>query len=122
GIFRSDDDGLTFQGPVEAANGGGKIGINTISNILVMRDGTLMVPYVDFEFDPEKAKKAHSLNFWIVSSTDGGSTFSKAHQIGKQEINNTPKGLRFFSVATAAMDRSDKYPARSEERRIGIEL
>ena len=112
GIFRSADDGRTFQGPFEAANGGGKIGINTISNILVMRDGTLMVPYVDFEFVPEKNKKEHSLNFWLVSSADGGFTFSKAHQIGKQEVNNTPEGLRFFGVATAAVDRSDKYPDR----------
>src|SRR5262245_47429883 len=32
GIFRSDDDGRSFIGPVEASNGGGKFGINTISN------------------------------------------------------------------------------------------
>jgi hypothetical protein len=112
GIFRSDDDGRTFVGPVEAANGGGKFGINTISNIVILSDGTLVVPYVDFEFDPEKAKKLHSLNFWVVISSDGGLTFSKPQKIGSQEVNNTPEGLRFFSVAAAAADPSNAFRDR----------
>jgi hypothetical protein len=112
GIFRSDDDGRTFTGPVEAANGGGKMGINTISSIVILRDGTLIIPYVDFEFDPEKAKKQHALNFWMVRSTDGGVTFSAPQKIGTHELDNSPEGLRFFSVAMAAADRSDAFPDR----------
>jgi hypothetical protein len=112
GIFRSEDDGRTFIGPVEAANGGGKFGINTISNVVILRDGTLIVPYVDFEFDPEKAKKQNALNFWMVSSSDGGVTFSPTRKIGVQQINNTPEGLRFFSVAVAAADTSNTFPDR----------
>jgi hypothetical protein len=54
-IFRSDDDGRTWVGPVEAANGGGNLGIN-VSTTSVLSDGTLIVPYVDFEFLPEKRK------------------------------------------------------------------
>ncbi len=38
GVFRSDDDGRTWVGPVEAANGGGEIGINVV-NVLVFTDG-----------------------------------------------------------------------------------
>ena len=112
GIFRSEDDGRTFVGPVEAANGGGKIGINTISNIVILRDGTLVVPYVDFEFDPEKAKTQKALNFWVVSSSDGGITFSAPRKIGSHKIEYTPEGLRFFSVACAASDRSNLFPDR----------
>jgi hypothetical protein len=112
GIFRSEDDGHTFIGPVEAANGGGKFGINTISNVVILRDGTLVIPYVDFEFDPEKAKKQNSLNFWMASSSDGGVTFSSPRKIGIQQINNTPEGLRFFTVAVAAADVSNTFPDR----------
>ena len=112
GVFRSEDDGRTFTGPVEAANGGGKIGINTISNVVILRDGTLLIPYVDFEFDPEKSKTQNALNFWIVSSKDGGITFSAPQKIGAQHVNNTPEGLKFFGVATAAADRSNTFPDR----------
>jgi hypothetical protein len=53
GVFRSDDDGRTWIGPVEAANGGGTLGINDVTP-MVLSDGTLVVPYGDFEFLPEK--------------------------------------------------------------------
>ncbi len=55
GIFRSEDDGKTWTGPVEAANGGGKIGINDVMP-MVLSDGTLVVPYGDFEFLPDKSQ------------------------------------------------------------------
>ena len=78
GIFRSDDDGRTWTGPVEAVNGGGELGVNVVSTA-VMSDGTVVVPYVDFEYKPEK-QKIHgkvNLNAWLVKSSDGGLTFSK---------------------------------------------
>ena len=53
GVFRSDDDGRTWIGPSEAANGGGTIGINDVTP-MVLSDGTLVVPYGDFDFLPEK--------------------------------------------------------------------
>jgi hypothetical protein len=81
GVFRSDDDGRTFVGPVEAANGGGTIGIN-VNNMLVLRDGTLFVPYVDFQFLPEKRVKGkQSSGLWFVTSSDGGVTFSSPKKI-----------------------------------------
>ena len=88
GIFRSDDDGRSFIGPVEAANGGGEIGINVV-DILVLSDGTLVVPYVDFEFKPEKKPKTGrtSMNIWFKTSADGGLTFSEARRSHFIDVN-----------------------------------
>src|SRR6266550_2135970 len=88
GIFRSDDGGRTFVGPVEAVNGGGTIGVNVVS-IAVLPDSTLLVPYVDFEFKPEK-RKEHGpvpLNLWLVTSSDGGLTFSKPSRVLTYTVN-----------------------------------
>ena len=81
-IFRSDNGGQTFIGPVEVAHGGGEYGINVVSTT-VMSDGTLVVPYVDFEFKPEKRKQHGPVtsNLWISTSTDGGLTFSKGTKV-----------------------------------------
>jgi hypothetical protein len=78
GIYRSDDDGRTWTGPVEAVNGGGILGVNVVSTA-VMSDGTLVVPYVDFEYLPEKRKEHGKIDTgsWLVTSSDGGVTFSK---------------------------------------------
>jgi hypothetical protein len=87
-IFRSDNGGQTFVGPVEVANGGGEYGINVVSTS-VMPDGTLLVPYVDFEFKPEKRPKAGpvSSNLWMSTSTDGGLTFSKGTKVLSYVVN-----------------------------------
>ena len=113
GVFRSDDDGKTFVGPVEAASGGGKVGINTLSNIVLLRDGILAVPYVDFEFDPTRAKNSRSSNLWLVTSNDGGVSFSSPVRIGAQEYDaSNYDSLRYFSPGVAAADHSDKFPDR----------
>src|SRR5512146_320145 len=105
GVFRSDDDGRTFIGPVEAASGGGKVGINTLSNIVLLRDGTLAIPYVDFEFDPVKAKNSRSSRLWLVTSNDGGVTFSAPVRIGIQDYDASDHdSLRYFSPGIAAVD------------------
>jgi hypothetical protein len=87
GIFRSDDDGRTWTGPVEAANGGGDIGINDVTP-MVLSDGTLVVPYCDFQFKPEKipSKGKGTSGIWFVSSTDGGVTFSTPWKVLTQEF------------------------------------
>jgi hypothetical protein len=81
-MFRSDNGGRTFTGPVEVANGGGDIGINVVSTT-VTAGGTLLVPYVDFEFKPDKRKSKGpvSSNLWMATSTDGGVTFSKGTKV-----------------------------------------
>lgn len=80
GVFRSDDDGRSWSGPVESANGGGEIGIN-VCPMLVASDGTLFVPYIDFEFKAEKKLGELRSGIWSVISTDGGLTFSAPRAI-----------------------------------------
>jgi BNR repeat-like domain len=113
GVFRSDDDGRTFTGPVDAASGKKVIGINTAATIFLLRDGTLVLPYEDFEYDPEKSKKSHTSNMWIVSSSDGGLTFSQPTKVNTQEYNpdwkNSPVFTTFYA---AAVDQSDTFPDR----------
>jgi hypothetical protein len=75
GVFRSDDDGRTWIGPVKAASGLGKIGINGVDP-LILSDETLIIPYVDFPFEPEKRKLSNTSTIWTVASSDGGVTFS----------------------------------------------
>jgi hypothetical protein len=112
GIFRSDDDGRTFTGPVDAASGKGIIGINTMGNIEVLSDGTLVLPYGDFEFDPAKRKDSHTSNMWVVTSSDGGVTFSQPVKIGVQTYDKDLKGPGFQTFGSSAVDHSDVFQDR----------
>jgi len=112
GVFRSDDDGRTFTGPVDAASGKSVIGINTAKNIVLFSNGTLVLPYVDFEFDEAKAKNAHSSNLWIVTSSDGGVTFTQPVKVGTQEFNNDPKGPGFQTMPAMAVDSDGAFKDR----------
>lgn len=104
GVFRSDDDGRTWIGPVEAANGAGVKGINVVTPG-VFSDGTLFVPYMDFEFDPEKVRKLteYQSTAWFVTSSDGGVTFSQPRRI---TTITRPKDLdrRFGGFVQFAVD------------------
>ena len=112
GVFRSDDDGRTFIGPVEAANGGGNLGINVV-NMLVLSDGTLFVPYVDFEFKPEKRGLPHSSTIWFTTSTDGAITFSAGSKIATAVTPKEPPAGRFQSFPMFAVDnRGERYRDR----------
>ncbi|HEY3929104.1 MAG TPA: sialidase family protein [Candidatus Koribacter sp.] len=112
GIFRSDDDGRTFTGPVEAASGKSVVGINTSKNIVLLSDGTLVLPYDDFEFDEKRAENAHSSNMWLVTSSDGGVTFSQPVKVGSLEYNRSKTGEGFQTMAAMAVDLSDKFKDR----------
>jgi len=83
GIVYSSDGGRTFQGPILAASGGKIIGIND-ANPLVLSDGTLVLPYQDFEFETKKAKKSTYSTIWTVESEDGGRTFSSSRRAERQ--------------------------------------
>lgn len=85
GIFRSEDDGKTFTGPVDAVDGGGTLGING-ENILVLSDGTLFVPYADFDYKPENRKNNRPSGLWFVTSSDGGVSFSHPQKIAEQKF------------------------------------
>lgn len=72
-VFHSDD-GLTFSGPVDAA-GRDSTGLNVTTNILVLSDGTLVVPYAQWDVDADTMRHAVSNPQLVVTSADGGVTF-----------------------------------------------
>jgi hypothetical protein len=108
GIFRSNDDGRTFTGPVDAVSGKKILGINTAGNILLLHDGTLVLPYSDFEFDPEKSNAAHTSHMWLTTSTDGGVSFSPPLEVNTEERNrdraNDPGFSTFYASAADASE------------------
>lgn len=109
GVFRSNDDGRSWIGPAEAANGAGEKGIN-VANLLVTSDGALLVPYADFEFLPEKRSDEPVGNLWLVASEDGGITFSSPRKVA--ETRGRSEG-RYGSFPQFAIDnRSDNFRDR----------
>jgi len=112
GVFRSEDDGRTWIGPVESANGGGTIGINDV-NLMVLSDGMLVVPYGDFEFRPEKRGTHGPLpsTTWLVTSSDGGLTFSKPKKIVTAVWNQDDRDAGGFP-ALAADSQSKEFRDR----------
>lgn len=101
GIFRSDDDGRTWTGPVEAANGKGEYGINVI-NLGVFGDGTLFVPFADFQFRPERRTDEFENGFWSVTSADGGLTFSEPVRVGT--LRGSRNESRFYTFPQFVVD------------------
>jgi hypothetical protein len=118
GVFRSEDKGRTFIGPIPAASGGGKKGIN-VTNMLIFSDGTLFVPYNDFEYDPEKTKTAKTQTFWFVTSSDGGVTFSRPTKIHDQFIENREEFVKDFGTGKFVRRSFPEYAidAHSKEYR-----
>ena len=78
-LFRSHDDGRSFIGPVEVARGN-NTGL-AAENLLVLSDGTLFVPMIEY---PNYAKDKTAATWRLVFSlsTDGGVTFSPRREIG----------------------------------------
>jgi hypothetical protein len=112
GLFRSDDDGRTWTGPAEAANGRGELGIN-VAPIQVFSNGELFVPYIDFEFKPERRKGDTTSSVWYVRSSDGGVTFSNPVKIRTVVHPENPPQSRFQSFPMFAVDnRSDRFRDR----------
>lgn len=110
GIFRSDDDGKTFVGPVDFASGSGER-VLSCANVLILSDGSLFVPYLESSFDPNRTTQA----FWFVVSKDGGVTFSSPKKILVQQYERLKARLKGSFVrpdgyAMFAVDKhSDNY-------------
>jgi hypothetical protein len=112
GVFRSSDDGRTFTGPVDAASGKGKDGLN-VNNPLVFSDGTLWLPFTNFAFNPEERKRNRPSQMWFTTSSDGGVTFSVPHKIEEQHFNRQEPGGEVLTFAQYAADtQSDRFRDR----------
>ena len=115
GVFRSDDDGRTWIGPAEAANGGGTIGINDVTP-MVLSDGTLVMPYGDFDFLPDKRKTTGyaTSNLFTVLSTDGGVTFGAPQKaiVQTYNIDDKESPLGGFPKFAADSESKGKYRDR----------
>jgi len=95
GVFRSDDDGRSFVGPVPAASGGGKIGISN-SNLMVLSDGALVAPFCDFSFDQTKQHGTERSNCFSAISNDGGVSFSSPRPAGSRTTSKDSPRLGTF--------------------------
>jgi len=112
GVFGSDDDGRTFTGPVDAAVGPDERGIN-VCRPLVLRDGTLFVPFFDFPLEmPEGRVVTSAIRFTL--SGDGGCSFGPAGKIGSRRVDlgDPHWGEGESDPAFAADTRSERYPDR----------
>lgn len=109
GMFRSDDDGRTFKGPVEVTNGGGTLGLNVMS-IPILSDGTLVVTMVDFQFLPGQRTEGTTVDIglWVATSTDGGVTFSKRQRVNSITVDLGRNDL--LPVPHSAADPSGRFP------------
>lgn len=110
GLFISEDEGVTFEGPVEFASGKGEIGIN-VTNLLVLSDGTLFIPFPDFEYIPPKREQNPNSSTWFVLSNDGGRTFTEPQKINTQISKNINPQLNTMPVF-AVDNKPGKYRDR----------
>jgi hypothetical protein len=85
GVFRSDDGGKTFSGPLHVTTGAGR-GVFSL-NPLVFSDGTLFVPYESFEPKPIESESSATRDIYFALSTDAGATFSPPAKIRTQMLD-----------------------------------
>ena len=118
GVFRSEDDGRSWLGPVKFIDGGGERGLN-VDPMLVLHDGTVVVTYVDFPIATEPAPDDPGSRIWTVVSTDGGVTFSdpqpgplKLTAAEMQESRQRTDRMRGGSWSMFAVDRSERFRDR----------
>lgn len=111
-LFRSLDDGKTFNGPVQAAH---PIG-TTLYGAAVLSDGTFVVLFHNGSLSPPGKAELH-----IISSKDGGETFGKSVKITDAEL----RGLGQLAVDPGSKLFKDRlyalFPAVVSDR-IQIQL
>ena len=119
GVFRSEDDGRSWIGPVKFLDGAGERGLN-VDPTVVFHDGAVMVPFVDFPSTPEQTANWTESRLWTVVSTDGGVTFSEPKpgpvKMTGEETRLAREGTPRFrggSWTMLAADRSERFRDRA---------
>lgn len=113
GVFRSDDDGRTWKGPVSFVDGLRKWGHN-VNNVLLLSDGAVWVPFFRWtRWRP--AGQADTAYAGYALSTDGAVTFSEPRIIrvlrtGNFAADRTGRGQQFpeYAVDTRTPSRRDR--------------
>ncbi len=102
GVFRSEDDGFTFVGPVEVAEEPKGKSVK-VTQLLVFDDGELFVPFWYTNIDGPLA----NTTAWFATSKDGGISFSKPSQVFSRTMSREaiPKG-RMNGNPMYAIDKS----------------
>ena len=119
GVFRSEGDGRSWIGPVKFMDGAGERGLN-VDPLLVLHDGAIIVPFVDFPSNPEQTGSWTESRIWTVVSTDGGVTFSEPRpgpvKMTGEETREARQGTPRFrggSWTMLAVDSSERFRDRA---------
>jgi hypothetical protein len=124
GLFRSADDGRSWTGPVEVTNGAGTIGVGAVK-VLILSDGTVVVPIVRYEFLPDRVKKTGKITrpMSLMLSTDGGISFTAPREAPAAVQNmDDPSardtgGIEAFAADAGSKDYRDRiYMAWPDSR------
>ncbi|MDQ6828673.1 MAG: glycoside hydrolase, partial [Gemmatimonadota bacterium] len=113
GVFRSVDDGRSWIGPVKFIDGDGKRGLN-VDQTLVLSDGAVVVPFVDFASNPAQDSTWKGSSVYTVISADGGVTFSSP-RLGPGRIGSPGRALEDRALAgsfAVAADPSVRFRDR----------
>ncbi len=125
GLFRSADDGRSWTGPVEVTNGAGTIGVGAV-NVLILSDGTVVVPIVKYEFLPDKVKRTGKITrpMSLMLSSDGGVSFTPPREAPAAVLDKDDPsardtgGIEAFAADAGSKDYRDRiYMAWSDSRR-----
>jgi hypothetical protein len=106
GVYRSDDHGNTFTGPVPAAMWEEGFDNSNVQTLGLFSDGSIFVPFLEWSDKPEHREAAtNKYGVAFVISEDGGVSFSKPARITDQIV----PGLKRLSSSLLAGDFTEFY-------------
>lgn len=114
GLFRSDDDGRSFVGPVRFFRAGGREKGANVLPMVVFSDGALLATFHDFPLGTDRdAPGPRRSAFFTVLSEDGGVTFSPPRPAPDEIFPpyNAPH-MRLAADASLAVDIGDRFRDR----------
>lgn len=114
GLFRSDDDGRSFIGPVRFFRAGGREKGANVLPMGVFSDGALLATFHDFPLGADRnAPGPRHSKFFTVLSDDGGVTFSQPRPAPDEVFPpyNAPH-MRLAADASIAIDIGDRFRDR----------
>jgi hypothetical protein len=84
-VFKSNDGGLSFKTGVFVAHD--NLGHNA-SNPLVLADGSLLVPYIDFPI--KRSQRMNSSRAYVIRSQDEGQSFGLPQFVAERDRTQSP--------------------------------